>query len=811
MESPSYIVSDLPSRARVVIVGAGIVGVSAAYELTKRGVSDVVVIDRGDLFRAGGSTSHAPGGVFQNNTSRTVSKLAQWSVETFLDANGDGDSPVYWPTGSLEVATTEARWQDLHRQYGYARSWGLDASLLSPAEVKQHLALIDVSAILGAIHIARDGDLLAVPFVDRLAARAGEKGARFIGRTKVTGFEIDDLAIKAVQTDRGTITADQVLICGGIWGPLLGKLAGIPIPIQPCAHPYVRTTPLTGFAGRTEPKEPLWRHQDHSMYLMQWDDRYVVGSYRHDPVIVDPEEIDDARIAPADLPFDEAVMESGWREAGRLVPEIRDAGKTQCVYGMFSFTPDANSLIGEVHGVTGLYLCEAVWVTHGPGAARAVVDLMTEGGCELDLREVDANRFGRHVAARGYVRTRGAQNYREVYDVIHPRDVLLEPRGLRRTPFYDRQKELGAAFTESNGWERPLWYEANADLPVPEGSERSGWNAKHWSPIAGAEHVATRTTAGLFDMSTFTKLHVYGPGAQAAMELISCSNVSKPVGGVSYALLLNGRGGIETDLTVVRANTNHFTLLCGSGSGPRDHAWVSRQLLDLPQVRVDDITSASCALGLWGPNAEAILQPLVEEDLSIEAFPRFTAKWTYVAGVPVMLIRISYVGENGFELHVPTEYGGHLWEAIWAAGREQGMVACGLTAMDSLRLEKGYLALGTDIRSEHTPQETGLGFAVSKKRTNYIGYEALQNRPVEHRLCAMTFDEPGVIVIGKEPILHDGCVVGYVTSANYGYSIGKSIAYGWLPAKLADPGTKPAIEWFGQQYPVSVEQGPLLS
>ena len=810
MDTPSYIVVDLPTHARVVIIGAGIVGVSAAYELTKRGVSDVVVIDRGDMFRTGGSTSHAPGGVFQNNSSRTVSKLAQWSVETFLEMNGDGDSPVYWPTGSLEVATTEARWQDLHRKYGYARSWGLDANLLSPSEVKQHLALIDESTILGAIHVARDGDLLAVPFVDRQAARAGAMGARFIGRTKVTGFEIDDLAIKAVQTDRGTITADQVLICGGIWGPLLGKMAGVPIPLQPCAHPYVRTTPLPGFAGRTEPKEPLWRHQDHSMYFMQWDDRYVVGSYRHEPVIVDPEQIDDSRVAPADLDFDEDVFSSGWQEAGRLVPEIRDAGRTQCVYGMFSFTPDTNSLIGEVHGVTGLYLCEAVWVTHGPGAARAVVDLMTEGGCELDLREVDANRFDRHASARSYVRARGAQNYREVYDIIHPRDVVTAPRGLRRTPFYDRQKELGAVFTESNGWERPLWFEANAILPVPEGAARSGWNTKHWSPIAAAEHVATRTTAGLFDMSTFTKLHVYGPGALAAMELVSCSNVNKPVGGVSYALLLNQQGGIETDLTVVRGGENHFILMCGSGSGPRDHAWISRQMLDLPGVRVDDITSASAALGLWGPNAEAIVQSLVDDDLCLEQYPRFTMKRLFVAGAPVSLIRISYVGENGFELHTPTEFGGHLWEAVRDAGREHGLVICGLTAMDSLRLEKGYLALGTDIRSEHTPEETGLGFAVSKKRTNYTGYEALQNRPAQMRLCAMTFDDPGVVVIAKEPILHDTQVVGYVSSANYGYTVGKSIAYGYLPLKHADPGTKLAIEWFGKQYPVTVERTPLL-
>jgi glycine cleavage system aminomethyltransferase T/glycine/D-amino acid oxidase-like deaminating enzyme len=810
METPAYIVSDLPAHARVVIVGAGIVGASAAYELTKRGIPDVVVIDRGDLFQTGGSTSHAPGGVFQNNSSRTVSKLAQWSVETFLDVNADGDTPVYWPTGSLEVATTEARWQDLHRKYGYARSWGLDAHLLSPSEVKQQLALIDESTILGGIHVARDGDLLAVPFVSRLAAQAGKNGARFIGRTRVTGFAVDDLAIKSVQTDRGTITADQVLICGGIWGPLLGEMAGVPIPLQPCAHPYVRTTPLPGFAGRTEPKEPLWRHQDHSMYFMQWDDRYVVGSYRHEPVIIDPERIDDTRPGTAEIDFDDAVFASGWQEAGRLVPEIRDASRSECVYGMFSFTPDANSLIGEVHGVTGLYLAGAIWVTHGPGAARAVVDLMVEGGCELDLREVDANRFGPHAAARSYVRTRGAQNYREVYDIIHPRDVVTAPRGLRRTPFYDRQTELGAVFTESNGWERPLWFEANANLPVPAGADRTGWNTKHWSPIAAAEHVATRTAAGLFDMSTFTKLHVFGPGALAALERVSCSNVNKPIGGVSYALLLNERGGIETDLTVVRHDTNHFILMCGSGSGPRDYAWIARQLRDLPNVEVEEITSASAALGIWGPNAEAIVQSLTDADLSVEAFPRFTMQRTFVAGAPVSAVRISYVGENGFELHTPTEFGGHLWEAVWEAGQAHGLVACGLTAMDSLRLEKGYLALGTDIRSEHTPQEAGLGFAVSKKRTNYIGYEALQSRPAQMRLSAMTFDDPGVVVIGKEPILRDNWVVGYVSSANFGYTIGKSIAYGYLPTELAEPGTKLAIEWFGKRYSVTVERGPFL-
>ncbi len=807
-----HIITDLPSHAEVVIIGAGIVGVSAAWELTRRGVTDIVVIDRGDMFRTGGSTSHAPGGIFQNNGSRTISKLAQWSVETFLSANDDGPDPVYWPVGSLEVATTEARWADLHRKYGYARSWGLDATLLSPAETKAKINLLDESTILGSIHVARDGDLKAIPFVERIAARAGRAGARFIGRTKVTGFDISDLQIRAVQTDRGTIRAEKVLVCGGIWGPLLGQMAGVPIPLQPCAHPYVRTTALPGFAGRTEPQEPLWRHQDHSMYFLQWDDRYVVGSYRHEPVIVDPEQIDDTRPAPADLEWDESVFTSAWNEAGRLVPEIREAGRSEHLYGMFSFTPDTNPLLGEIPYVTGLYLAEAIWVTHGPGAARAVADLMTAGTCELDLCELDANRFAPHWAARSYIRTRGAQNYREVYDIIHPRDVVTSPRGLRRSPFYERQKELGAVFTESNGWERPLWFDANANLPVPDGARRqTEWDRKHWSPIAGAEHVATRTSAGLFDMSTFTKIHVYGPGALAAMETISCSHVNKPIDGVSYALLLNDRGGVESDLTVVRTGENHFVLMCGSGSGPRDLAWVQRKLLDMDRVRVDDITSGGAALGLWGPNAPAIVQSLTDTDLEPAGFPRFTQKHVFVAGAPVRLIRISYVGEEGYELHCATEYAGHVWEAVWKAGQQHGIVACGLTAMDSLRMEKGYLSLGTDIRSEYSPYEAGLGFTVGKKRSNFIGAEALASRPIVKCLATMSVDDPAVVVMGKEPILRGDEVVGYVSSANYGYTVGKSLIFAYLPAELATPGTKLAVEYFGERHPVTVEKGPVLS
>ena len=808
-----YVIDSIPARADVVVVGAGIVGVSAAYELTRRGVSDVVVVDRGSLFRTGGSTSHAPGGIFQNNGSRTVSKLAQESVALFRELNADGDgSPVYFDTGSIEVATTEPRWRDLHRKVGYARAWGLEAALLSPDEVATRLPLIDAGAILGGIAVAGDGVLKAIPFVERLAARAGAGGARFVGGTRVTGFDRSGAGgqVVAVETDRGRIAAAQVLICAGIWGPVVGEMAGIRVPLQPCAHPYVRSTPLPKLAGRTYPTEPLWRHQDHSMYLAQWDERYVVGSYRHEPLTVDARDIDDSKAAPADLPFDDQIFEPGWREAQRLVPALREAGQTDRVYGMFSFTPDANSLIGEVASVPGLFLAEAVWVTHGPGAGRLAADLMTTGECgeELDLREVDPNRFAGHQLANRYVRTRGAQNYREVYDVIHPRDQISAPQGMRRSPFYGRQVELGAVFAESGGWERPQWFAANADLPVPTSGERDDWSRYRWSPIVAAEHVATRERAGLFDLSTFQKIELSGPGALAALERLSCSVVDRPVGRVTYALFLNERGGIETDLTVTRLAEDHFLLLCGASSGPRDLGWIARRTRGMAGVVVRDVTSAWCGLGLWGPAAHAILEPLAGRSLDVETFPLFTSREMDVAGVPATLLRLSYVGEYGWEIHVPTEYGGALWDAVWESGRAHGLVACGGAAMDTLRLEKGYRALGTDLRAEFGPVAAGLGFAVRREEGGRGKGEGRTDGEHQMRLCALVIED-GTVVVGKEPVLHGERVVGYVASAGFGPTVGASIVTAYLPVELAEPRTRLDVEWFGVRHAATVAREPL--
>jgi glycine cleavage system aminomethyltransferase T len=435
---------------------------------------------------------------------------------------------------------------------------------------------------------------------------------------------------------------------------------------------------------------------------------------------------------------------------------------------------------------------------------------MTSGASELDLRELDLNRFAAHAHARSYVHARGAQQYREIYDVIHPRQQIAFPRGLRRAPWFERQRELGAVFFESNGWERAQWHEVNADLPAPSrGAKRLGWNAREWSPTIGREHRAVRERAGLFDLATFTKIEVSGRGALAALHRVCATDLDRPIGRVTYALLLNERGGVESDLTVTRLAEDRFLMLTGSGSGPRDLARVRLLTRDCADVQISEVTSAWCGLGLWGPAAPEILAELTDADLSEAAFPPYTARRISVAGLPCLALRMSYVGEDGWEVHVPTEYGMALWEELWSAGRPRGLVAAGGGAMDSLRLERGFRALGTDLRGESTPREAGLGFAVSKRRTDFVGAAALAARPLASRLACLVLDDPSIVLVGKEPILAGDEVVGWVTSANFGYTVARSIAYGYLPRELAAPGQRLEVEYFGERHPGRVVREPL--
>jgi glycine cleavage system T protein len=807
-----------PQSARAVIVGAGIAGASVAYHLTRQGWTDLVIVDQGPLWETGGSTSHAPGLVFQHNPSHTMTQLARWTVELLSGLELDG-LPCYLPVGGIEVATTEARWAELDRRYGRARGYGLDAALLTPAEVREQIPLVDPGRILGGLHVAGDGLAKALRGAEAMGrAATAEGGLLAYGGCEVTDIRVEHGRVRGVETSLGAIRADTVVLCAGVWGPKASRPAGVRVPLVPVQHQYAVTAPIPELAGETrEAVHPILRHQDHSMYFRQDGERYGIGNYRHEPRLTEPEEIrpPGGAVQPSMLPFTEDDWATAGRETGELLPALRDVPLERAFNGLMSFTPDGFPLLGETGEVRGLWLAQAIWVTHGGGCGRALAELMTHGDSSVDLHEADPQRYDNHGLSRAYARARGAQGYREVYDILHPRQQSEQARGLRRTPFYERQAGLGAEFFESAGWERPQWYEANAALLGEDGGHRphSDWAAQYWSPIVAAEHVGCRERVGLFDLSPFTKVEVSGPGAVSYLQHLAANDVDRPIGTIVYTAMLGPRGGIMCDLTITRVAEDRFWVVTGGAIGKHDLAWMRRHIPDDSTVDLVDRTSGLCCIGVWGPLARTLVQSVSEDDLSGEAFPYMAARDVHVGYVPVRALRISYVGELGWEIYAPTEFGAELWDTLWRAGEPLGAVACGGAAYDSLRLEKGYRLWGQDIDEEHDPYEAGLGWAVRLGKGDFIGRDAaaeIKERGVDRRLCCMVAEDPARLLVGKEAILDGDRPLGYVTSAGYGASVGESILYGYLPVSHAEPGTVLSVWSEGRAHPVTVTAEPLF-
>ncbi|KOG46886.1 GcvT family protein [Streptomyces decoyicus] len=804
------------NSSRVVVIGAGIVGCSLADELTARGWTEVTVLEQGPLPAPGGSTSHAPGLVFQTGPSKTMTEFAAYTVRKFGSLEVDG-LPCFNPVGGLEVATTEARWADLHRKAGLAASWGVRGELLTPQQCKHLWPMLDETQIYGGFHTADDGLARAVLACRAQIARAESRGARFLERHTVTGIEREAGRVTGVVTDRGTFPADHVVSAAGFWGPVIGAMAGVDVPLLPLAHQYATTEPLPELAGvndsRMEASKPILRFQDRDLYFREHTDRIGIGSYAHRPMPVDPFTLpafDEAPVMPSSLPFTEDDFAPSWQDSVGLLPALGASRVAEGFNGVFSFTPDGMPVLGESRELRGFWLAEAVWVTHSAGVAKAVAEWMTDGRPTIDIHECDLYRFEDAQRSPAYIADRGAQSFIEVYDVIHPLQPMEQPRPLRTGPFYPRQQELGAYFLEGGGWERPHWYEANA--PLAEGlrlPERDAWSARYWSPIAAAEARATREKVALYDMTPLRRLEVTGPGALAFLQRMTSNNLAKKPGAVTYTLLLDEAGGIRSDLTVARLAPDRFQVGANSGS---DLDWLLRHAPD-EGVQVRDITSGTCCIGVWGPLARDLVQPLTRDDFSHQAFGYFKARHTYLGHVPVTAMRLSYVGELGWELYTTADMGLRLWDTLWEAGREHGVIAAGRSAFNSLRLEKGYRAWGHDMTTEHNPYEAGVGFAVRPAKGDFLGREALEGHSEEtaaRKLSCLTLDDPGAVVLGKEPVYVDGQPAGHVTSAAYGYTLGRGIAYAWLPAAAAAPGTSVHIEYFGEKIPATVAREPLF-
>ncbi|MET7325748.1 FAD-dependent oxidoreductase [Streptomyces sp. NPDC005549] len=798
---------------RVVVIGAGIVGCSLADELTARGWTDVTVLDQGPLPAPGGSTSHAPGLVFRTSPSRTLTAFAQYTVEKFTALTWDG-VPCFQQVGGLELATTPERLADLHRRAGYATSWGVHGEIVGAARCRELWPLLDESVVLGGFHTPGDGLARALHACRAQLDRAVARGARVLDRHTVTGIERADGGVTGVVTDRGTFPADHVVSAAGFWGPVVGRMAGVDVPLQPLAHQYARTGPLPGLSGATaDASKPILRFQDRDLYFREHGDRLGIGSYAHRPLPVDPFAVpgyDEARARdmdmPSSYPFTPEDWAPSWEDCRRLMPALRGAGIESGFNGVFSFTPDGMPVLGESRALRGFWLAEAVWVTHSAGAARAVAEWMVEGRPSLDVHECDVTRFEEAQRSPAYIRERGAQQFVEVYDVVHPLQPVERPRPLRVSPFHARQQQLGAYFLEGGGWERPHWYEANAplaaDLRLPG---RDAWSARHWSPIAAAEARATRERVALYDMTPLRRLEVTGPGALDFLDRMTSNNLRKKPGAVTYTLLLDETGGIRSDLTVARLSPGHFQV---GANSPADLDHLLRHAPD--GVHVRDTTSGTCCVGVWGPLARDLVQPLTPDDFSHETFGYFRARQTYVGHVPVTALRLSYVGELGWELYTTADLGLRLWDTLWEAGQRLGVIAAGRSAFNSLRLEKGYRAWGTDMTDEDNPYEAGVGFAVRRDKADFLGRAALERAGApDRRLTPLLLDDPAAVVLGKEPVYVDGAPAGYVTSAAYGYTLGRCVAYAWLPAALAS-GTGVHVEYFGEKVPATVAEEPLF-
>lgn len=806
--------------SKVVVIGAGIVGGALADELTERGWSDVTVVDAGPIPHTGGSTTHAPGLVFQAGPSRMMTELATYTVQK-LGALEHEEGPCFLPVGGLEVATSPDRLTELHRRAGWLAANGIEARILTPQECVAHHDLLDPAIVLGGLFNPTDGLAKAVRAVDVQTRRAASRGATLLPGTEVTGVLVEDGRVVGVSTTRGDLPAEIVVCCAGIWGRKIAAMVGLDLPLTPLEHQLVGTTPVAAQEGQSvELRRPILRHQGEDLYYRDDFDRQIIGSYAHRPMPLDVAQFDDwgGEVMPSVRPFTPDDFEGPWKQSQALLPALRDAKVDSGINGLFSFTTDGGPLVGESPDVRGFWVAEAVWVTHSAGVGRAVAELLVDGVTTTDIHDAALERFERHQLGPAYVLERDQQNFVEVYDVLHPLQPMESPRPLRRSPFYQRQGELDAFFLEASGWERPQWYGANqAALAAYEAAGRTvphpgEWASRYWSPITGAEAMATRERVAMYDMTALKRIEVVGRSATAFLQGLVSGNVGGSVGSVTYCLLLDPRGRIRSDVTVTRlpAAPGRQRYQIGA-NGNLDLAYL--QSLAPADVFVHDITPGTCCIGLWGPAARDLVQSVSGDDFSNEGVKYFRAIEAHVGIVPVTAMRLSYVGELGWELYTSADLGMKLWDTLWLAGREHGVSAAGRAAFNSLRLEKGYRSFGSDMTWDHNPYEAGLGFAVRMSKDDFVGRAALAEldpEAVSRKLVCLTSTDPLAVVMGKEPVFADGAAVGHVTSAAWGFTVQLAIAYAWVPAALAEPGTELSIGYFDRQLPYVVTQEPLF-
>jgi len=790
------------TRARAVVIGGGVGGCSVLYWLTKLGWSDVLLLERADL--TSGSTFHSAGLVGQLRGSLSLTRMMMSSVELYRTLEAEVGLETGWrEVGSLRLASSEERMEELARQAGWAKTFGLPLELISAHEAQDLFPPMSTDAVLGAAYLPTDGYIDPSQLTFALAEGARRGGAEIATHTRVTGISVERGRTAGVETDKGAIETEIVVDAGGIFAGEIGRLVGANVPVIPMAHEYLVTRP----AGVPLTVSTL-RDPSLLVYFRGESGGLVMGGYERNPApwSLDGIPLDfNGKLLAEDWPRFEELMEN----ALVRIPSLADMEVIRLINGPEAFTPDGEFIIGP-SDVRGFWVA-AGFCAHGlagaGGMGKLVAEWIVEGVPSLDVWEMDSRRFGRQYRSRAYTLARTVEIYSTYYDVKYPGHERAAGRPLRLSPVYARLQELGAAFGEKSGWERANWFEPNGKHG-DESLRPRGWAGRLWSPAIGAEHRGCREAAALFDETSFAKIEIAGEGAAVFLEHLCDNRVAREVGAITYTQMLNRHGGIECDFTVTRLADNRFRIVTGTAFGQHDLAWIRAHAPENGSVAVEDVTSKYACLGLWGPLARDILAPLTTDDLS---FPYMRAREIAVGPVPCLALRVTYVGELGWELYCGTEFGLRLWDVLWESGRGHGLVAGGYKAIDSLRLEKGYRVWGSDITPDETPYEAGLGFAAKLDKGDFLGRDALLERSeLTRRLVCLVLDDARSVALGSEPVRVDGEVAGRVTSGGYGYTVERSIAYAYVPAAEAIPGRPVEVEIFGEWVGGEVAEEPLF-
>jgi glycine cleavage system aminomethyltransferase T/glycine/D-amino acid oxidase-like deaminating enzyme len=809
------------SSASAVVIGAGIVGNSLVHHLELLGWRDVVLLDKGPMPNPGGSTGHASNFIFPIEYGKLMFELTRDSTEQYQELG------VFTESGGIEVARTPERMRELLRRTTQAKAWGIPAEILTPEGVAKLVPYLDPSVILGGGYFPTVGVVDSLRAGTLMRERAQASGAL----TVISGAEVLDITttdgrVTGVVTSQGTIATGTVAICCGVWSTKVAALAGARLALTPVVHQMISVGPIGLFAGTTgEISYPIVRDVDEGMYERQHGGDMEVGSYMHRPIIVPPETIpsnEEAVLSPTELPFTADDFDPQLAKSLELMPELlgdEKAGIRYAINGLISMTPDGHPLLGETPEMTGLWVAAASWIKEGPGCGRAVAELMSGRVPTVDVHEAAVARFYPSSRTADFARARAAESFNKMYGIVHPAEQYESLRPLRTSPLYQRATELGAVFRETARWERPHWYASNEHLldkyPGSLMDRPAEWESRWWSPIINAEHLALREGAGLVDLSAFTILDVTGPGALAGLQNLAVGQLDVPVGRTVYTPFLNEAGNFVADLTIMRLGANAFRVVTGAADGGRDAKWISDHLP--ADAQLADVTSGWATIGLWGSRAQDILAALNPGPPL--AFG--TCAEIELGGAVVLASRISYVGEFGWELHMPAEQAGHLWDLLWAAGRPLGLVPAGIGVYGTTaRLEKGYRAFGAELTGEYNPVEAGMA-RPRVKAEPFIGkdaYLAARAASPAAELRTLTVDDHTSAdgtpryMLGGEPILAlDGSRLvdaagrpAYVTSAGSGPSVGRHLLMAYLPPDAAAIGTPLLVEYLGERYPVTV-------